>query len=310
MAAVDQSLVEVVESLPQGHRRHLEAKFIAAMPRRVNRRARAELVAARIGPRNIQQYDRLYLSGNGLSFVWIYVPDVRTSLSGIAAQLRKKHGERLTDRGLEPNLEPEDSPKLHRMLERTGRIELEFGLRENDRMVFRGWSYRVVESDHIYRVVIKDAPFTVEIRAPFPKVQEALLAALAEEISEVDFSKAQHCGLSTEALRDKLEKELPSELFGKWDVGTGQGLGSSRMYSDDETPLRSQQDFIEQSKHEHRELTHLDYRFSVVHAFDGYVEEAEYGVNLRTGDMRVGPRTSEIALEHLRKNVVRIVAAP
>jgi len=308
--SVDPSLVSVIESLPRKHRQHLEAANAESFPKGATKRAKAEIIATRVGPRDIQRYDHLYLSGNGLSFVWFFLPGKQPTLATLATLLERKYGARLTSPGLEPGLDLDDDPKLHRMIHRDKRIELQFGLRDNDRQVFRGWQYHAVESDHVYTVVLKSDPFTVEVRAPFPTTQAALMRSLAAEIATVDFTAAQQCGLTTEALRRQLETQLPSELFGKWDVGTGHGLGSSRMYSDETTPLRTQQDFVEQSGHDHRKLTHLDYRFDIHHPFDGYIERAEYGVNLQTGDMRVGPRTSEIALEHLRTNVIRIVSAP
>ncbi len=311
MPDVDPSLIAVVDSLPRKHRKYLvEQQFARFILKGSNKRAKSEIVATRIGPRNINRYDSLYLSGNGLSFVWFFVPNVAVSLQDIAANLRRKHGARLVGEGLKPELNLDEDPKLHRMIDRKEQVVLQFGIRDRDRSVFRGWEYHAVESDHVYTVVLKSAPFTVEVRAPFEHIQEALMRALGDEIEGIDFASAQACALFSNELREKLEAELPSELFGSWDVGTGKGLGSSRLYSDDATPLREQEDFIEQSKHSHRKITHLEYRYYVTHPFDGYTERAEYGVNVRTGDMRVGPRTSEIALDHLRRNVVRIITEP
>jgi hypothetical protein len=304
MAEVDPGSVSLIESLPSAHRKFLLKKYAKRLPKDGNRRAKSQALAQVIGPNRIHNYVNLYLSGNPRLFVW-YLDDadnLNLAIGGIEARLVREHSKARS--GIEPELEPGGPPRFHRFFRHGQTLVLEFGVSDSHREVMRNWRSKEYASDSVYRVAIREDPFTVELRV-FGSEKQAKLLQATRELLKADLSSMVRCDLSTKTRYTKLQKGLAGRFCKVVHTATGMGISRSSLDADLVAELDATVDYKAQSSTSYRQEWSRSYEFATKHP-DGYSELAQYTMNLESGDLRLSPGISELAVENLRQNVTKL----
>lgn len=304
MAEVDPASVSLIDSLPSPHRKFLLIKYAKRLPKDANRRAKSQALAKLIGPIRIQSYVNLYLTGNPRLFVW-YLDEAKQltlTIEGIESRLVREHSAARS--GIEPELEPGGPPRFHRLFKHDQTLVLEFGVSDTHREVMRNWRLKEYASDSVYRVAIREKPFTLELRV-FGGEKQAKLLQATRELLKNNISSMVRCDLSTRTRYTKLQKALAGRFCRVVHTATGMGISRSSLDADLVTELDTTDDYKAQSITAYRQEWSRSYEFVTKHP-DGYSELARYTMNLESGDLRLSPGISELAVENLRQNVTKL----
>lgn len=300
MHRVDPTIVQAIKALPARHRHFLLEQHARQIPRSRNVEQKVYALAQLIGPREISRYDHLYLAGNGSVFAWYLSEGTNVSVNRIYNDLTREYPGILT--GLEPEMEPEKDPQLHRLIQYHGYVALEFGARDMRRLLKINWRERPEYMDHVYRVIIRNNPFTIELRAASRPKQEALLRSLSAVLS-IDLTGAEKITITTARQYDALQQSLDARFCGVVFSVNGRGLSRTELDADDISHLETLQDYIDQQGLVDQDEHSRTYEFFTRHP-DGYVERAYYTINLDNGNLSLNSNISERAIENLRQNVV------
>jgi hypothetical protein len=302
MARVDPQSVYVLESLPSPHRRFLFEANADRLRGSSTVREKCERLAVIIGPRDIMRYVNLYLPHNGSSFAWYKFPHERTSIHNIYNELTREH--RGIEAGLEPRLEEDGPPRLHRLVSIREYLILEYVALDGVRNVVQRFRPRTIHVDSMYRIVLRNQPFTTEVRAPSPAKRLRLLEVLGTDIGR-NLTVGIACAPTTTAGVDGLKRAMNARFEDAVFRSTGQGLSRTQFSADDVTELDATAPYQAEIGRTDRHESSRAFEFRHAHP-DGYIERAYYHVTLSNGSMRVGRGISELAIEALRQNVIRL----
>lgn len=305
MPTFDPTLLEVLKSLPSPHRRHIIAQH--KYPKEIKTQsAKLEYLADKLGAKGLKQYGGLYVQGHGSTFSLFLDVENRQTLSTILRKAKAMNPS--IETGLNPELEEGDKPKLHRVYGIGETIQVEYAEMGATRQVINtSWQSSVYTPVRLITAVLRTKPLTIEIHGAMAEGSKRELLSLIENNLQLKLSEPlTFCDLSDEAKRDALATALQSFKWGQRQLGRAANLGHAEIYTDGTVPLDQQRDYIEQLKHAaDRETFLLAWIFRIQHP-DGYAEEANYRIKVQTGELRVNPRISEIAIESLRQNVIKL----
>jgi hypothetical protein len=168
------------------------------------------------------------------------------------------------------------------------------------------WNERKIHVDRVYRVVLRNKPFTVEVRASGEDRQAVLLSLVGRDAGISDLSAdLAVCDLSDEKKRNRLDKKLKARFCGSDINCTTDRLSSMKLRSADDERLDDSDEYNDQIDREGRDEVRRTYEFRTIHS-DGYEEIAEYTVAVGSGEVRVSGASSELAIENLRQHVVAL----
>jgi hypothetical protein len=303
---VNNDILNALKALPLAHRRSLATTPPRGVkwPKGVrSQEARLEHLASVFKAKDLARYTNLYLpSARGL-FTWYLDRDVDDSIDRIAKRcLQAHHG---VGAGLEPDVSQGDPPKLHQMIQRGNQIELVYAVAGLPRQIEDGWELRTVEHIRLLRAVLRQNPFTIEMRGVPRNFHSDLMNALTDDL-DLDMDP-ETCDLDTEELQDDLGDAIEAMEIGVHELGNGNAhLGHTTIFTDEEISIHDQDDYKEQRKHQdRRELFSRTFKFYTQHP-DGYNEKAHYMIKVSSGELRVSTRISELATNNLRQHVIEL----
>jgi len=303
---VTPSELALVAELPKAHRESLARKVkLPAKIRRLD--LKAQYIAERMPADVVKSYGNLYLDGNGGSFTWYRFEGEGPVIATAIAALKRRLPGAFTEDGLRPKLAG-PLPQLHRVIQYEGYVVMEYGAKDGQRTVFHNYGRHPEEVEHLYRVVLRQQPFSVEVRAGTGPKQERLLEAVQADL-RVQFGTEIACDVIGEGGSDSLQAALGSRFVKVKFETTGGGIRSIGIHADETSGLETAPRYLAEIEAGSKELVR-GYEYGTVHPTDGYTEQATYEVTLSNGQMRVGARSSERAIENLRQKVVSLFAAP
>lgn len=256
------------------------------------------------GAEELLRYDGLYREGHGKLFTWWLPQNEAPNLDEIFRVLVERRPG--VAAGLRPNLEPEGPPALHRAERRLDRIELEYAMAQQPRLVQDGWDEREITPIKILKAYVKQDPFTIEMRAIPSKYQGQILNLMQQDLGR-DFGPVTPCLILGDAVRNRLQNAMGGLCFGVHQLGNGNAsLDHTIIVTDRTVAITAQEDFVEQLPHaDRREYFKWYYAFTVQHA-DGFIETGVYTIKVTTGELVMGKGISEFAAEILRRHVVTL----
>lgn len=301
-----QGEIGLVAELPKAHRKALAAKCkVPAKIRRIDKQAR--YIAERIDAAVIKSYANLYLDGNGGTFIWYRFEGEPPNVAAAVTKLKRRLPMAFTETGLQPSLR-NAIPVLNRVIQYDGYVVMEYGAKDGHRTVFRHYGRHDEDVEHLYRVVLRHQPFSVEVRAGTGPKQDRLLEAVQKDL-DVEFGVEIVCSVLGEDGIDQLQEALGGRFVKVAFETTGGGTRSIGIQADETSGLETTPRYIAEIKAGSKELVR-GYEYGTLHPTDGYTEQATYEVTLSNGQMRVAARSSERAIENLRQKVVSLFAAP
>lgn len=301
------SEIALVAALPKDHRKDLVAKYkVPKKMRRIDQQA--QYVAERMDAAVLKGYADLYLDGNGGTFTWYrFQGKDAPNVAAAVGALKQREPMAFTSTGLKTPLD-DAMPKLHRVIEYTGYVIMEYGAKDGQRTVFENYGKHPEPVEHLYRVVLRQQPFSVEVRAGTGPKQERLLEAVQRDLG-VKFGEEVPCYVVGTDGCDTLQTPLGARFVKVKFETRGGGTRSIGLEADEENGLETADRYKAELKAGSKELVR-GYEYGTLHPTDGYTEQATYEVTLSNGQMRVGARSSERAIENLRQKVVSLFAAP
>ena len=302
----NQAEIAQISELPKAHRQHLiKAYKVPAKTRRIDLQAR--YIAERMDTGVIKSYSNLYLDGNGGTFIWYRFEGQPPNVATAVAKLKNRRPMAFTATGLQPKLEG-PTPLLNRVIEYDGYVVMEYGAKDGHRTVFRDYGKHPEDVEHLYRVVLRQEPFSVEVRAGTGPKQDRLLEAVQADLG-IEFGAEVACHVVGEDGTDHLQTAIDSRFVKVAFQTKGGGTRSIDIQADETSGLETTARYLAEIKAGSKELVR-GYEYGTLHPTDGYTEQATYEVTLSTGQMRVAARSSERAIENLRQKVVSLFAAP
>jgi hypothetical protein len=265
-----------------------------------------ETVARLLGTNNTQRYRNLYLAGNGSLFTWYLGEDTpANNVRTIYNRMTRRHPGILT--GLFPRLTEENAtPLLHRLYDYGDYIAVEFGSLDATRTYTVNWEPMKVHVDRTYRVVIRNNPFTLEVRASGEHRQTDLIASIGAEIGIENLEETlTKCDLADETRRNQLDTAIHARFCGSDLTCTTDGLSSMKLRAAANERMDGSAEYLEQIVREGREEARRVYEFVTRHG-DGYDETSEYTISLESGEVRMAGAASELSIENLRQHVVAL----
>jgi len=157
-------------------------------------------------------------------------------------------------------------------------------------------------TDHIYRIVVRDDPLTLEIRAAYGKI-DTVYEVVAEGIG-LDLEDGTRCALDGQhikRLKRRLDAHAKQSIYTHHDTEISRSSLESQPRQDLETAQAHTARIKEPGVSEFSRV----YICTALHP-DGFPEEVRYQVKLATGELRVRNGTSEFAIDALRKHVVEL----
>lgn len=301
------SEIALVANLPKCHRKELVAKY--KVPKNVRRiDQQAQYIAERMDAAVIKGYADLYLDGNGGTFIWYRFQGKETpNIASAVGKLKQREPMAFTATGLKPPLDGA-MPQLHRVLEYPAYVIMEYGAKDGQRTVFENYGKHAEPVEHLYRVVLRQQPFSVEVRAGTGPKQDRLLEAVQRDLG-VEFGQEIPCYVVGTVGCDTLQTPLAARFVKVKFETKGGGTRSIGIEADEQSGLEMAPRYLAEIKAGSKELVR-GYEYGTLHPTDGYTEQATYEVTLSNGQMRVGARSSERAIENLRQKVVSLFAAP
>ena len=306
MARVDPAAIEILRDLPKKHRDYLLRKFGGELRKSWNQQRKFERIAELLGPNGVTRYVDLYLPGNGSLFTWYLGRDsAKNHVAAIYNRMTKDHPGILS--GLFPKLTEDDlTPKLHRLHDYGNYIAVEFASLDATRTFTVNWKTEKVHVDRLYRVVLRNNPFTIEVRASGDENQDKLIGLIGDESGIRKLKDAvTRCALSDAKRRNRLDRAMKARFCGSDLDCSADGLSSMKLRSATGERMDASGEYKKQMDREGRDETRRSYEFVAQH-IDGYDETAEYTVGVDSGEVRVSSGASEIAIEKLRQHVVKL----
>gem|GEM_PF-4978760 len=259
-------------------------------------------------PRIITSYPNLYLDGNGGTFAWHRFGDQEHTARELVNRLVRRRPGALRPAGLRPRLEVDNPPTLHKVIRYDGFDVLEYAARDGHQTRYHDYDREVVTVDHLYRVVLRDAPFSVEVRAGTGPKRDSLLEVLQRNLG-AQFGQDVPCLLRGIPAVDPLQQALQARFIGVSFRTRGGGAKSMSIKADEANDMTQVRRYTDELALGSDEITR-EYEYRTVHALDGYVESATFEITLSNGSLRVGARSSEVAIENLRRNVIALFPPP
>src|SRR5580704_2181840 len=108
---------------------------------------------------------------------------------------------------------------------------------------------------------------------------------------------------------DPLQQALQARFIGVSFRTRGGGAKSMSIKADEANDMTQVRRYTDELALGSDEITR-EYEYRTVHALDGYVESATFEITLSNGSLRVGARSSEVAIENLRRNVIALFPPP
>jgi len=295
-----ESIIDVLRTLPTSHRNFLFDKFHARMPDTNRVEPKLERLAELLGSTGIQPYRDLYQHKGGL-LSWYVFDNTNVTTRRVQRILVNKYPG--IEDGLTPELEWNADPVPYAMRRRGDVLILKLAALDGEREFFNNWKRKVVRYDVTYVIVLRDEPFTIEVRSAYGKVEELYRTVSAEIGLRLD--DGDECKLDTKKLRSELKKLLDARCF-----------FAQHRHADIEVAKTTMEAQPKQDLERGQRLKDVEgeagvtgfsrwYDFEYKHS-DGYVEYCVYKVKLSRGQVRVGKDTSEPAIKELEKHVVSL----
>jgi len=300
---IDQQLLLVLKSLKAAHKKWLlESNVFPEMLSTDDQKL--EHLACIWGANELARYDGLYREGHGKLFTWWLPKTEGPDLDTIFKDLINH--QKGVVAGLKPVLHYGAGPALHKAERWADRIELQYAVAQKPRIILDGWDERVIEPIRIYRVFVKQSPFTIEMRAVPQSSQTEILRLMSADLM-LDFGAITPCLLVGDTVEENLRESVNGLYFGVHQVGNGNAhLDYTIIKTDRTVSILDQDDFKEQLMHEgRREYLKRFYLFNVKHD-DGYIEQCLYIVKVPTGELTIGKGISEFSADKLRSHVVAL----
>ncbi|HEV3156079.1 MAG TPA: hypothetical protein VGZ00_01915 [Candidatus Baltobacteraceae bacterium] len=298
---VDASIIVTLKELPPKHRRYLFKKYGAQISGALSKDQKLAKLASLIGPNQINKYINLYLKGNGGLITWYSFNNISLTLPEIALRFNEKFPG--IERGIFPELEVDGTPQVHR-LRRIGKsLMVELAAMDQYKHYTQNWQPFDEPVDHIYRIVVRDDPLTLEIRAAYGKI-ESVYEVVAEAVG-LRLNDGIRCTLDetrTKRLKRRLDANRKQTTYMHEDSEISRSSFESQPQQDLET---AQAHAVRIADPNVREFTRV-YICSVEHE-DGFSEEVRFQIKLETGELRVRNGTSEFAIDLLRRNVIALI---
>ena len=302
---MDPHAVEILREIPRAHRLYLNGRFQVGS-KRADRQC-ADL-ASRMNPEIVATYPNLYLDGNGGTFAWHRFAHRDQTAKGLVDRLVRRRPGALRPAGLRPRLEVNNPPVLHKVIRYDGFDVLEYAARDGHQTRYHDYDRHVVTIDHLYRVVLRDDPFCVEVRAGTAPKRDGVLEALQHDVG-AEFGRDVPCLLKGVPAVDPLQRALQARFVGVSFRTRGGGAKSMSIEADEANDMTQVRRYTDELRLGSDEITRK-YEFRTTHPLDGYIESATFEITLSNGSLRVGTRTSEVSIENLRRNVVALFPAP
>src|SRR5579871_6757810 len=274
---IDPAAVRLIETLPSTHRSYLFERHARRLvgARTVHERCERLAVFLRA---DIARYRNLYLPHNGSNFTWMRFPELNANANAIYNTLVGKYRGVLN--GLRPRLADGGPPRLHRLIEYNAYFLLEYAALDGTRNYIQHFEQQTVRVDTIYRLVLRNDPFTVEVRAASAQKRHRLLQALSAD-AELNLMTGAPCLLNTDARIQAVRGQLDARFVNGVLNATGQGLSRTEFTADDESDLDATEPYrAELARADRREAVRT-FEFMQRHP-DGFVEAAQYHIVLQS----------------------------
>jgi hypothetical protein len=293
-----------VRRIPGPHRTALYEKYGIKLAKSLKRDTKTEVLANTLArERALGEYSGRYLGQPAGILNW-YTFEKPFDLNAVAAKLTGANAEFATQLGAHPDLEANPAPQINRFIRVTpNMLVVEIAALDARRHYVRNWDDKTILVDHIYRVAIKDDPPTLEIRAPYGKVDDVFAPVAA--ILGFDLKQRQRLKIDP-ADELKLKKSLKATSV------KGYGEHAHRVIN--RSTIEAQPDVDLQDSDEYKAWLAREGVKEFAHAYvfkapwpDGYEERVGYKVDRDSGEVSIRTAgASEIAIDHLRKHVVAI----
>lgn len=168
-----ESVIDVLRQLPIPHRNFLFEKYGRVMPDTRLVEPKLERLADQLSSRGIRPYENLYLHKGGLLSWWTFPYEaVGTSTRTVEKALSKEYPG--IEQGLRPELVWNAAPVLYSMKRRDDVLVLSLAALDGERGYVSNWKLRTIRYDVTYIIVLRDGPFTIEVRSAYGKVEELI----------------------------------------------------------------------------------------------------------------------------------------
>jgi hypothetical protein len=296
-----ESVLEVLRQLPIPHRNFLFEKFARVMPETRLVEPKLERLADRLSSHGIRPYQNLYLHKGGLLSWWTFPDEPDTTTRTVERRLKRDYPG--IEGGLRPELVWDAPPVLYEMKRRDDVLVLKLAALDGQRGYIQNWRFKTIHYDVSYIIVLRDDPFTIEVRAAYGKVGELYQTVSAEIGLRLD--QGEECNIKSKAMRDKLKNKLDARCFFAQSRHDDVELAKSTLEAQPEKDLEAGRRL--RAVEGEPGVTGFSrwYEFQFEHP-DGYVENCTYKVKLSNGQVRVGENTSEPAIKVLEENVVEL----
>lgn len=257
-----------------------------------------DALASHLGSSGVRQYVNLYLHKGGLLSWWTF-PEAETTTKSVERVLRNEYP------GLEDGLQPElvwnEPPVLYSMRRRDDVLVLKLAALGGEREYSSNWKHRTIRYDVTYIIVLRDKPFTIEVRSAYGKVAE-LYQAVSSEIG-LRLDEGDRCSLEAKTLRTKLKASLDARCFFAQHRHDNVEVAKTTIEAQPKKDLESGSRLKDIEKEAGVTGFSRWYDFDYKHA-DGFIEHCIYKVKLSNGQIRVGEDMSEPAIKTLEQHVV------
>lgn len=299
MATSDPELLGILARLPAAHRRHLVR--VNKCPTRRTVEEQIMWLANNLDAAQINSYRGLYESHSAGSFAWYRFDDSPMSSADFVRRIMERFPEATSALGRNPDLRVFAPPELHRIVTTSYSTTLEYGAKDSTRSVLRNLHPEEEVVEHLYIVVVRDNPFTVQVRAGSAPKQEQLLEGLQRD-ADIELGPPVECVVVGLTRTDALQRGVRGRFVRVAFLTTTGGTKSIAFDADEATDLKKSPRYRAEKKEGSVE-TVRGYEFATAHASDGYQEKVVFEVTVKTGAMRFRGRPSELAIENLRSRV-------
>ena len=303
-----ESVIEVLRQLPIPHRKFLFDEFHKVMPDTRLVEPKLEKLADHLASRGIRPYVNLYLHKGGLLSWWTF-PNQIAAADGTSEITIKSVEKALLKRypGIEEGLRPEliwnAPPVLYSMQRRDDVLMLKLAALDSERAYVSNWQLKTIRYDETYVIVLRDNPFTIEVRSAYGKVDDLYRTVSAEIKLRLD--EGDECTIQSKSMRDKLKSALEARCFFAQLRHDDTELAKSTLEAQPEKDLETGKRLKAVEKEPGVTGFSRWYDFDYEHP-DGYVEHCTYKIKLTNGQVRVGENMSEPAIKVLEEHVVKL----
>jgi hypothetical protein len=258
-------------------------------------------LAQLLGPKGIQPYRDLYQHKGGL-LSWYVFPKSDASTRRVQRALHD-HYPGIED-GLTPELEWDADPVPYAMRRREDDVLiLKLAALDGEREYYSNWKHRIIRYDVTYIIVLRDAPFTIEVRSAYGRVGQLYRTVSAEIGLRLD--DGIECALDSKKTQDDLKQLLDARCFFAQYRHADVELAKTAMEAQPKKDLERGKRLKGVEAEPGVTGFSRGYDFEYVHP-DGYVEYCIYNIKLSNGQIRVGKDTSEPAIRALQTHVVSL----